>query len=324
LSSNLIRVKTNKDQYVSGESVNISGTVSPIVSTNIVDIQIYDPEKKPYRHEAVPVRKDSSYDLDLRLGSKVDMSGTYGIAVSSGKESAHTKFSYSNDEFGDKVVVIPDGSHNETSGKSFQPPIIIAQQNNTITWINQDSISHTATSGNPQTHKADGKFDTGFIPPGESKTIIITNTDEQLVSYFCGLHPWEKGVVSTNPQIKEVFIREDLRLSESIDIKVTRADEILEAHKQLAKLERHFSNDQIQTLKFEELAIPKDRLLTIVFWDIGKFSELSENLKGNQNLLVEFLQEFYSRVTEIIFRNGGSLDKFVGDGAMAIFGIVSR
>jgi hypothetical protein len=131
LSSNLIRVKTNKDQYVSGESVNISGTVSPVVSTNIVDIQIYDPEKKPYRHEAVPVRKDSSYDLDLRLGSKIDMSGTYEIAVSSGKESVHTTFSYSNDEFGDKVVVIPNGSHNETSGKSFQPPIIIAQQNNT-------------------------------------------------------------------------------------------------------------------------------------------------------------------------------------------------
>jgi adenylate cyclase len=138
------------------------------------------------------------------------------------------------------------------------------------------------------------------------------------------LHSWEKGVVNTNPHKKDVSIREELTLSESIDIKVIRGDEILEAHKQLAKLERHFSNDQIQTLKFDEISKTKDRVLTIVFWDICNFSQLSEYLKGNRNLLVEFLQEFYSRVTETIFKNGGSLDKFVGDGAMAIFGIVSR
>ena len=104
----------------------------------------------------------------------------------------------------------------------------------------------------------------------------------------------------------------------------TKESEIVTGYKKLAKLERHFSDEQILILNGNDVNKIKDRILTIAFLDIDKFSELSEILKGNHNLLVEFLQEYYRMSTVIIFKYNGTLDKFSGDCTMAIFGVLSK
>ncbi len=60
------------------------------------------------------------------------------------------------------------------------------------------------------------------------------------------------------------------------------------------------------------------REITVLFSDIRGFTSMSENLKPEQ--VVEMLNEHFEVMSEIIMRNRGTLDKFVGDEIMALFG----
>lgn len=62
-----------------------------------------------------------------------------------------------------------------------------------------------------------------------------------------------------------------------------------------------------------------ERLLTVVFWDIKNFSSLCDILKTRTTLLVPFLREFLELARNIICERSGILDKFLGDGVMALF-----
>ncbi|MDP8248122.1 MAG: adenylate/guanylate cyclase domain-containing protein [Candidatus Tritonobacter lacicola] len=58
--------------------------------------------------------------------------------------------------------------------------------------------------------------------------------------------------------------------------------------------------------------------LTVLFSDIKGFTSLSEQVEPH--LLISILNEYLTGMTEIIFRHNGTLDKFVGDMVMAIWG----
>lgn len=58
--------------------------------------------------------------------------------------------------------------------------------------------------------------------------------------------------------------------------------------------------------------------LTIMFLDIRGFTALSENFHPND--IVKFLNSFFTSMVDIIFSHKGTLDKFLGDGLLAIFG----
>lgn len=58
--------------------------------------------------------------------------------------------------------------------------------------------------------------------------------------------------------------------------------------------------------------------LTVMFSDIRNFTTLSEGLTPNE--LVSLLNQYLSTMTDIIFRNLGTLDKYIGDAIMAFWG----
>ncbi|MCL2264763.1 MAG: response regulator [Treponema sp.] len=62
----------------------------------------------------------------------------------------------------------------------------------------------------------------------------------------------------------------------------------------------------------------ENRMVAILFSDIRSFTKISENTPARE--LVNFLNEYFSTMGNEIIAEGGSIDKFIGDAIMAIFG----
>lgn len=58
--------------------------------------------------------------------------------------------------------------------------------------------------------------------------------------------------------------------------------------------------------------------VSVLFADIRGFTGISENMPPPK--VVEILNDYFTRVTDVIFGNDGTLDKYLGDGVMAVFG----
>jgi adenylate cyclase len=60
------------------------------------------------------------------------------------------------------------------------------------------------------------------------------------------------------------------------------------------------------------------RDVTVLFCDIRGFTPVAETLAPEE--VVELLNHFYDLMVEATFKHDGTLDKFLGDGVMAVFG----
>ncbi|MEW6544367.1 MAG: adenylate/guanylate cyclase domain-containing protein [Nitrospirota bacterium] len=75
-----------------------------------------------------------------------------------------------------------------------------------------------------------------------------------------------------------------------------------------------------QLVKNPDMANPSGRKerLTVFFSDVRGFTSMSEKMEPQE--VQQLLSEYFTEMTRILFKHGGTLDKFMGDAVMAFFG----
>jgi adenylate cyclase len=89
----------------------------------------------------------------------------------------------------------------------------------------------------------------------------------------------------------------------------------------LSNFQRYFSPDLAKQIADhgEEVKLGgAKRDVVILFSDIRGFTSMSEKMDPDD--VAHLMREYFTEMVEIIFRNGGTLDKFIGDAIMALWG----
>lgn len=110
-----------------------------------------------------------------------------------------------------------------------------------------------------------------------------------------------------------------------INIKTKAALRYREWSQRINFLRRYFDPKVFETIERDPTVLSlTERTITICFWDIRGFSKLCEILKAHPTLIAGFLKDYCEVAARVIFDNGGILDKFIGDGVMALFGVLNH
>jgi plastocyanin len=124
-----------------------------------------------------------------RTGAAGNATGNQTLAA--GNQTAAGNRTAAAPSSGGVEVSIVQGASGKTTD-AYDPNPVQVKAGGTVTWTNNDSTAHTATSG--QGAEPDGTFDSGILAQGASFSFTFENAGEY--PYFCTLHPNMVGTVS--------------------------------------------------------------------------------------------------------------------------------
>lgn len=124
------------------------------------------------------------------------------------------------------------------------------------------------------------------------------------------------------------FSADDLQLLSAIAAQAAVAVETIRAHERLAREEvarANYSRFLPEYVVRELLEKPEsfalggtNQNITVLFADIRGFTRMAERERPEK--ILQILNRFFSVMTDVVFAHGGTLDKYTGDGLMALFG----
>lgn len=92
------------------------------------------------------------------------------------------------------TIKIMKGSSDQNPSQTFSPnelPVLLGDK---VVWENEDTITHSVTSGLPKYPEHSGFFFyPGEVKPGKSVSHVLTNNEFTAFLYFCEIHPWMTG-----------------------------------------------------------------------------------------------------------------------------------
>lgn len=129
----------------------------------------------------------------------------------------------------------------------------------------------------------------------------------------------DKNVFYSQSEIEQLTIICRQAVAALENVKVKKEEEKLVKMKIL--FEQYVSPEVAQILLSEQrdlLNVGDVELLTVLFADIRNFTLLVQKIPPQ--LLREFLNDFFDSFADVIYQNKGTLDKFMGDAALVVFG----
>jgi len=131
-----------------------------------------------------------------------------------------------------------------------------------------------------------------------------------------------------NLEKTQAFTQDEWNIFALVAAQAGAAMDTLYAHEQIANqvtqraaLERFLSPEVVEMIASNPEGVRLggvNQKVSVMFADIRGFTGLSEKLQPEK--VVEILNNYFTHVTEVIFDHGGTLDKYLGDGVMALFG----
>ena len=108
----------------------------------------------------------------------------------------------------------------------------------------------------------------------------------------------------------------------AVGIKNSRyADQIRREATVRSNFERYFAPNVAADIAQQDAAIRQGgerRPTTVLFSDIRGFTAMAESM--GPDAIAQLLSEYFTEMVEVIFEHGGTLDKFIGDAIMALWG----
>ena len=148
------------------------------------------------------------------------------------------------------MIIQRDDKWDPGRKKYFHPRFAIVLQGQEIKWINHDTRNHRLVSGNPDTLSL-----MGYLIPerfiGKTGSMRFNNSEKATsVSYFCSLHPNERGIVIVLPREEGLQSDEQrLQLVESTLV----LDSSPEFKKMHTSLEKYVDPVVLEQIRYSEL-----------------------------------------------------------------------
>ena len=150
--------------------------------------------------------------------------------------------------------------------------------------------------------------------PARAIPVIILTANDTEAQRVGGLRAGADDYVSKSASMDE--------LSARIESVVRRTAETERMRKLFARYTSDAVVEEILKRPGEIVLTGEKREATLLFADIRNFTALSESLKPEE--VVAVLNAVLARLADAVLTCGGTLDKFLGDGLMAVFGAPVR
>jgi adenylate cyclase len=139
----------------------------------------------------------------------------------------------------------------------------------------------------------------------------VVYLDSRLASYAFTLE--DLALLNAIGNLIAIRLKQDALYAELAEERVARS-----------QLERYHSPDVVEEIltrtkqnESPDLGL-EERDVTILFADVKDFTAQAESLPASA--VADFLNEYYAVATRVVFEHGGTVNEFIGDSVMAIFG----